>query len=259
MSHERDRITSLNHSRSDSAPVGRDGCRALRRADSCGAHGGGFRVRRSRTNPAAWPRQHARLRRHGISACARAARAKRARQAPAPSLARPPEVPMTSAPAQTAGTASCATLAASPRSTRRGPRTRPPPAPMAAAGSWAPTAMPGGDVHGFLRSKRGFRQIDFPGAKGTVVWRTNARADRWSGPTPHERDTAAQFFEHGFVLDKRGFRKIDIPGASQTRPFGINNRGQIVGQYLDRDGHASRLPARQRMATSPPSMSLGPR
>ena len=38
------------------------------------------------------------------------------------------------------------------------------------------------------------------------------------------------------------FRKIDPPGAADvpdyatTAPFGINNRGQVVGQYVDADG-----------------------
>jgi hypothetical protein len=46
---------------------------------------------------------------------------------------------------------------------------------------------------------------------------------------------------HGFVRDKRAtFRTIDHPDATSepdfgTLPLGVNNRGQVVGQYVDAD------------------------
>jgi hypothetical protein len=52
----------------------------------------------------------------------------------------------------------------------------------------------------------------------------------------------------GFLRDKRGdYERIDVPGAASTFPFdgmgfaasaafGIDNRGRVVGQYVDRDG-----------------------
>jgi uncharacterized membrane protein len=58
------------------------------------------------------------------------------------------------------------------------------------------------------------------------------------GTYTDEGDTAAQFFEHGFLLDRRGLTKLDLPGAVETRPFAINNRGQLAGEYLDRGGRA---------------------
>ena len=40
-----------------------------------------------------------------------------------------------------------------------------------------------------------------------------------------------------FLRDKRGvFTTIDVPGAEQTGAVGINNRGQIVGAYIDAGG-----------------------
>jgi hypothetical protein len=39
-----------------------------------------------------------------------------------------------------------------------------------------------------------------------------------------------------FVLDKGVYATLAAPGASATLPFGINNRGQIVGAYVDPDG-----------------------
>jgi hypothetical protein len=56
------------------------------------------------------------------------------------------------------------------------------------------------------------------------------------GSYTDHRDTAATFFEHVSLLNRRGFRTVEVPGASETRPLGINNRGQIAGWYLDRDG-----------------------
>jgi probable HAF family extracellular repeat protein len=37
----------------------------------------------------------------------------------------------------------------------------------------------------------------------------------------------------GFLLDKGVYTTIEAPGASTTIPFGINNRGQIVGVSFD--------------------------
>jgi probable HAF family extracellular repeat protein len=41
----------------------------------------------------------------------------------------------------------------------------------------------------------------------------------------------------GFLLDNGVFTPIDAPGAVLgTAPYGINNRGQIVGAYVYADG-----------------------
>jgi probable HAF family extracellular repeat protein len=42
--------------------------------------------------------------------------------------------------------------------------------------------------------------------------------------------------ERGFLLDRGKLTRIDVPGAVQTRAVGINNRGQVVGEYTDADG-----------------------
>ena len=43
--------------------------------------------------------------------------------------------------------------------------------------------------------------------------------------------------KRGFLRNERGrFTTIHVPGAVQTQAFGINNRGQVVGEYLDADG-----------------------
>jgi uncharacterized membrane protein len=41
---------------------------------------------------------------------------------------------------------------------------------------------------------------------------------------------------HGFLWDDGDFATIDVPGATATVVLGINNRGQMVGSYIDADG-----------------------
>jgi probable HAF family extracellular repeat protein len=40
----------------------------------------------------------------------------------------------------------------------------------------------------------------------------------------------------GFLLDRGRFTRIDFPGAVNTVARGLNDRGQVVGGYLDADG-----------------------
>jgi probable HAF family extracellular repeat protein len=63
------------------------------------------------------------------------------------------------------------------------------------------------------------------------------RPEQWS-PPPAE--PAAQGFTmggQGYLLDDGRFRRIAVPGATGTLPFGLNDRGQIVGAYDDARGH----------------------
>jgi uncharacterized membrane protein len=38
---------------------------------------------------------------------------------------------------------------------------------------------------------------------------------------------------HGYLWDRGRFTTIDVPGAAVTQPLDINDRGQVVGFYLD--------------------------
>jgi probable HAF family extracellular repeat protein len=40
----------------------------------------------------------------------------------------------------------------------------------------------------------------------------------------------------GFLLDRDRFNRLDVPDAVNTVPHGINNQGQVVGEYTDADG-----------------------
>lgn len=91
-------------------------------------------------------------------------------------------------------------------------------------------AAPDGHRSGFLRSKDGeFTRIDFPGN----VLRTHADGINPGG------DIVGWYARvrgeiHGYLRTKDGeFSQIDFPGATDTdtRPVGINSRGDIVGFY----------------------------
>jgi uncharacterized membrane protein len=97
----------------------------------------------------------------------------------------------------------------------------------------------GGRLHGFLRSKGSFRKIDVPGAVGSAAFAVNDRGEIVGGYGDTQGRT------HGYRLRKGVFTTIDPPGAvdvpgnpgfAATAPFGVNNRGQVVGQYADARG-----------------------
>jgi hypothetical protein len=41
---------------------------------------------------------------------------------------------------------------------------------------------------------------------------------------------------HGFQYDGGSFARVDVPGATATRVFGINDRGDLVGAFVDTAG-----------------------
>jgi probable HAF family extracellular repeat protein len=91
-----------------------------------------------------------------------------------------------------------------------------------------------------LRDRRGMiTSFDVPGAQGTEATDINDRGQivgTYSEDTPIVNDSARPC---AYVLDRFGrgkFTRIDFPGASLTAASGINNRGQVVGGYLDAEG-----------------------
>jgi probable HAF family extracellular repeat protein len=100
---------------------------------------------------------------------------------------------------------------------------------------------------GFLLDKHGrFTRIDVPGAKGTNAARINNRGQIVGiysdtspdlGDRPDSDPTAPTYKLRGFLLDRHGrLTRLDIPGARLSQAFGINDRGQVVGDYQDSDG-----------------------
>jgi uncharacterized membrane protein len=95
-------------------------------------------------------------------------------------------------------------------------------------------------IHGYIRIKPGnFRTIDFPGAGApcTAVRWINERGDMVGvyANSPSECDN---FQTHGFLLRNGEYTGIDVPGSFITGVFGINDDGQMVGQYTDKNGKA---------------------
>jgi uncharacterized membrane protein len=92
--------------------------------------------------------------------------------------------------------------------------------------------------HGFVQRGQHVEDIDVPGAQGTVASKINDDGQIVGYYTNRHATPSAQF-EHGFLYDPHGrgrVQRIEVPDASATRPFGINNGGQIVGDYVDRAG-----------------------
>lgn len=98
-----------------------------------------------------------------------------------------------------------------------------------------------GALHGYLLPHGGtFITLDFPGAVSTGAGTINDNGDI----VGLYFDQAG--FQHGFLLSNGVFSTIDVPGAAQikgvpfefgpglgTAAFGLNQDGDIVGEYAD--------------------------
>jgi uncharacterized membrane protein len=84
-----------------------------------------------------------------------------------------------------------------------------------------------GNEQGFLLKKDTLTTIDvpYPGSVGTqlnAISNTGIIIGAWV-------DSA--FTVHGFVYERGNFAHLDYPGALDTYPFGINSRGDVVGNW----------------------------
>jgi len=89
--------------------------------------------------------------------------------------------------------------------------------------------------HGFTLISGTFTTLDYPGATDTYLtginnsgqivgaW-DNGGVDKWGNP-----------LTHGFLLESGTFTSFDSPyaGVTSTTPWGINDKGVIVGQTID--------------------------
>lgn len=82
--------------------------------------------------------------------------------------------------------------------------------------------------HDFLLHNGVYTNIDYPGGSGAAR-AINARGDVVGGLGDANG-------AHGFLLRDGKITKIDYPGASGTIAFGINNTGDITGQYTTKFG-----------------------
>ena len=82
-------------------------------------------------------------------------------------------------------------------------------------------------VHGFLDTNGTFTAIDVPGANGVTAATGINNLGQIVG---HYND--GTFIEHGFVETNGKFATFDVPGGTEPTPHGINDFGQIVGDYF---------------------------
>jgi uncharacterized membrane protein len=118
----------------------------------------------------------------------------------------------------------------------------------------------------FLRSKRGrFTSIEVPDSEVTYAFKLNDRRqvvglylDADAEPNPDS--TFPPGLVHGFLWDDGEYTTIDVRGAAQTFVTGINNRGEMVGSYVDADGdfHGFRRDKRGAVTTLPEAPGADP-
>jgi len=100
-----------------------------------------------------------------------------------------------------------------------------------------------GNFHGFVAYRGGrLARLDYPGARQTFLI-----------GIANNRSISGTFFDgdgvqHGFTYRAGAFRRYDVPGAGTvgmgfelgnglgTSGFGLNDRGDLVGQYGDAEG-----------------------
>jgi uncharacterized membrane protein len=115
---------------------------------------------------------------------------------------------------------------------------------MAQSGKMAP--MTGLSLHKPVRSESrilashhtptssvtNFGTMDFPGASDSSAYRQNDHHQVVGGYGP---DLENDIGDKGYLLDlnHHAFKSITYPGAIRTQTTGINNRGEIVGTYID--------------------------
>jgi Transposase IS116/IS110/IS902 family len=62
------------------------------------------------------------------------------------------------------------------------------------------------------------------------------RPDRGRLQRRQQRHLGPDATRRGFLLDRGRYVRLDVPGALKSQAFDINDRGQVVGDYMDADG-----------------------
>lgn len=100
---------------------------------------------------------------------------------------------------------------------------------------------------GFLIDQDGrYTRIEVPGSLATNAAKINNRGQIVGvysdtspdlGDRPDSDPTAPTFKLRGFLRDRDGrFTRLDFPGSRSSQALGINDRGQVVGEYKDAAG-----------------------
>ncbi|MGC2196634.1 MAG: hypothetical protein WA628_18315 [Terriglobales bacterium] len=88
--------------------------------------------------------------------------------------------------------------------------------------------------HGYTWKDGTFSEVNFPGSADTALIGINAEGDYvgiWDSDITSPNG-------HGFVCSKQTCASFDVPGATLTQADDINDRGQIVGAFIDTNSAA---------------------
>ena len=101
------------------------------------------------------------------------------------------------------------------------------------------TTDAGGHDHGFLYHNGAFTIIDYPGATDTWLVGINDKGQMVGAYGTGPLVQGANVY-HGFLDDNGTFTGFDVPfaGVAITGPYGVNNKSQITGSYIDANGTA---------------------
>jgi probable HAF family extracellular repeat protein len=124
----------------------------------------------------------------------------------------------------------------------------------------------GSTTSGFLRTTKGrFVDIDVPGSQVTGPLKINDRRQVVgiyveADAEPNPDGTVPPAVVHGFLWDDGDFKTVDVPEAAATLLTGINDRGHIVGSYVDAEGayHGFVRDRRGRVTTLPEAPGAEP-
>ena len=101
------------------------------------------------------------------------------------------------------------------------------------------------------------RRLDFdaPGSNLTMAWDMDAAGDvvgMWGDPDGHpDPEATSTGAYHGFLRDFQGnFTSLDFPASIDTKAYGINNLGYVVGSYRDAGGNGHGFVARKGSSAS---------
>jgi uncharacterized membrane protein len=117
---------------------------------------------------------------------------------------------------------------------------------------------PVGRGHGILRKKNGrIVQFDVPDAISTIANKVNDHGEIVGGSLDTGVSVGAPG-SNGFLLRRGRFTTLRVPGSLETQAVGINNRTQVVGEYIDPSGtYRGFLWQRGRFSTVDGPGSLG--
>jgi probable HAF family extracellular repeat protein len=115
-------------------------------------------------------------------------------------------------------------------------------------------------TRGFLLTGGSVITLDIPGSEWTTAYGINSAGDVAGAFFGVFRGTGA----HGFVYRGGSFQTIDVPGSiTNTRVFGINDAGQLVGDFGDATGGhgflATPVPTPFAAFTATLELKFGPR